>query len=81
MRSATSAAGVPSVTTAPSIAPRSRRWRTSARVSISSIAGTPAAASQSSSPLRPSGAALRAARQTSAAACTPSDSPTPSSTP
>ena len=60
----------------PRIAPRSRMWRTSARVSTPVIAGTPQSSSQSSQP--PSAVAqsspLWASRMITARACAASDS-------
>ncbi len=62
--------------TPPRIAPRSRRWRTSARVSRSVIAGIPQSVSQLSHPRSAPGASSRstAARMIAARAWTRSDS-------
>jgi hypothetical protein len=62
--------------TPPRIAPRSRMWRTRARVSTPVIAGTPQSASQSSHPRSAPGASSRltAARMMAALAWTRSDS-------
>jgi hypothetical protein len=62
--------------TPPSIAPASRMWRTSARVSTPVIPGTPQSRSQSSQPRSALGAssALTASRMIAARACIRSDS-------
>ena len=69
--------------TPPRIAPRSRMWRTSARVSTSVIAGIAWPASQLSHPWVALGASSRstAARMIAARACTRSDSMAGSDTP
>ena len=60
----------------PRIAPRSRMWRTSARVSIPLIAGTPQSSSQSSQPRSAVAASspFLASRMITARAWTRSDS-------
>ncbi len=69
--------------TPPRIAPWSRMWRTSARVSRSVIAGIPQSISQSSQPRSALGASSRltAARMIAARAWTASDSIASSETP
>ncbi len=82
-RSRASASPTSAGKTPPRIAPPSRMWRTSARVSTPVIAGTPQLSSQSSHPPSAPAASspFRASRMTTARAWTASDSiagaPTP----
>jgi hypothetical protein len=71
------------VKTPPRIAPASRMWRTSARVSTPVIAGMPQSISQSHQPRSASGASSRltASRMIAARAQTASDSIAPCETP
>ena len=75
-RSSACACGVPAEKIPPRIAPASRMWRTSVRVSTPLMPGTPLSRSQSSQPCSAAAAwvALTASRMIAAAAWTRPDS-------
>ncbi len=83
IRSRASPSGIEAGKIPPRIAPRSRMWRTSARVSSPEIAGTPRSRSQSSQPPSASAASSEffPSRMTTPRTCARSDSIAAAETP